>query len=505
MPPIEGMVFLAFMWTDDDRERVADRLFEDGRRSYEESIRQQLRAFGCDDKGVYLRAEQELSWLRQQADVWSGSIVATYNRDLRAEAGRIVSQWQQERGTLFGLNRNVLSSRLRDWHVERDSWKQKQIAVTEQTRSWDRATLTFADMNIISGDARVVPEKAVCDVCQEYVAMGWMPLREAERLLFLPAHVACPHLLELRADETVDCEDMWRGESFSQMKAAEKVGVAGRSGWFAPPRGTHGKGSQGGDKGKGGGASGDWVKDGLAQAGPPENSWEATVLRQGMLTVEYYGSEGGTFSQYREINLSELVRSVEAPDDSVGTNVKIRDNSGSIELTIRYERDGEYLGSAERKVTRLPNDNLKVYNGNLELEDKGTGLGGQLYRRQITTLAADSRYERIELVAGGSVGKYAWARQGFEFSDPERLGTAVTLFGEWLGRRGHTTPDLGSIASAASLASFSIPGVTFYGKDITNKAVPRDLAMDAGKAFMLDAAGCGAWEGYFDLQRVRGR
>jgi len=189
---IADIVFLAFMHTGDDAQRLADMLFGNGRDGYEERIRQELLKLDCTDEGVYLREEGELSWLRAHCDQAAVGITGTYNRDLRNAIDGIIADWQDAHaGSLKGLNRNVMAKRVKDWDAERNIWKAQQIATTEMGVVDDRAILAFADMNSTGGRARVMPEAAVCNVCKSYVAMGWLPLFRAGAVFDIPAHVNC--------------------------------------------------------------------------------------------------------------------------------------------------------------------------------------------------------------------------------------------------------------------------------------------------------------------------
>jgi len=50
------------------------------------------------------------------------------------------------------------------------------------------------------------------------------------------------------------------------------------------------------------------------------------------------------------------------------------------------------------------------------------------------------------------------------------------------------------------MANFRIPGVKIKGSHIKNEAVPADLEMDIGRAFMLDRNGHGSWHGILRLK-----
>ena len=224
---VADLVFLAYMHTADDAARLADMLFTNGRDEYEERIRQELAKLGCSDEGVYLREEGELSWLRSHCDQVSVGVTGTYNRDLRNAIDGIIADWLEAHdGSFKGLNRNVVSARVRAWDEERGIWKALQISTTEMGVVDDRAVLKFAELNSTGGRARVVPEAAVCNLCQSYVAMGWVPLTRAVAFFSLPVHPGCPHLLETDLEGVPDCADLWRGGTLRGLGPEEWQGQA---------------------------------------------------------------------------------------------------------------------------------------------------------------------------------------------------------------------------------------------------------------------------------------
>jgi hypothetical protein len=242
---VADLVFLAYMHTSDDAARLADMLFTNGRDEYEERIRQELAKLGCSDEGVYLREEGELSWLRSHCDQVSVGVTGTYNRDLRNAIDNIIADWLETHdGSLKGLNRNVVSARVRAWDEERGIWKAQQISTTEMGVVDDRAVLRFAELNSADYRARVMPENASCNLCQSYVAMGWLPAARAETIFDLPAHVNCIHSIETELQGVPDCADLWRGGTLKGLGPEEWAGK--ERGWFADnPTNPHVAGAQG--------------------------------------------------------------------------------------------------------------------------------------------------------------------------------------------------------------------------------------------------------------------
>ena len=222
---VADLVYLAWYQTEDDRAHLAEELFQKGRQSYEEAIRQQLQALGCDDGRVYLDANEELSWLRNQAEMWSTGIVQTFNQDLRRAVNGIEEDWIAEKGSTYGLNRHIWSHRIGLWFNDRQTWKTQQIDITEATRVYDHAILQFAKVNSSGGTAHIVPGSAVCAVCQSMIAEGEVPLSRAEQWI-LPVHVSCPHTVEVTLIDAPPCDELWRGQQFGELKSLrEKASI----------------------------------------------------------------------------------------------------------------------------------------------------------------------------------------------------------------------------------------------------------------------------------------
>jgi hypothetical protein len=231
---VADLVFLAYMHTSDDAARLADMLFTNGRDEYEERIRQELQKLNCSDEGVYLREEGELSWLRSHCDQVSVGVTGTYNRDLRNAIDNIIADWLETHdGSLKGLNRNVVSARVRAWDEERGIWKAQQISTTEMGVVDDRAVLKFAELNSTGGMAHVEPVEAVCNVCKSYVAMGSIPISRAIVVFQIPAHPNCvaPGQCVLTEKGLVAIEDVSVGDQLVGAPGQEYRRVLNRIEW----------------------------------------------------------------------------------------------------------------------------------------------------------------------------------------------------------------------------------------------------------------------------------
>lgn len=112
----------------------------------------------------------------------------------------------------------------------------------------------------------------------------------------------------------------------------------------------------------------------------------------------------------------------------------------------------------------------------------------------VARFAEQQGLDTIELQADITIGRYAWAKYGFDFAPGYEFD--ADKFASWMDDRGidHENAkdangdpiDLGHIETAEDLADFDIPGVRVAGSDITNFGVNDDAQMKVGKAYMLD-------------------
>ncbi len=163
------------------------------------------------------------------------------------------------------------------------------------------------------------------------------------------------------------------------------------------------------------------------------------------------------------------------------------------------DAEGNDVGFATRYF-----DGKVAKNEVFQLDEKNKGLGRTLYKQQIDVLTR-AGYEEIQLFADITIGRYAWAKMGFDYvNDPVFMAkNASHQFKAWASKRGIEEPKSGwpTFKSARDAATYKMSGVTMVGKDITNRDVPLSMKMDVGKAFMLDKepSGHGAWGGVLKL------
>ncbi len=124
------------------------------------------------------------------------------------------------------------------------------------------------------------------------------------------------------------------------------------------------------------------------------------------------------------------------------------------------------------------------------------GLAQDLYKRQIEILTKETTVDQIRLQADISIGRYAWAKQGFQYSDNNDARQASGKFLSWARRNGINQPPGGwpRFRTPQDVANYRIPGVKLPHTAIENPDIkPGDY--EAGKAFMLDKSGHGSWRG----------
>ena len=216
MSDVQKMVHLTARWTGDDIGEFADRQFGQAKATYEQALTQELRGWGCSGSGV-LGEGPELTAVRERADWASTSVAHTYNYELAKEINRIGEDAPK-------ANRHVYAYRLYhgpgSW--DKGYWvsKNDEIAKVESMTMINAAKADFYERNPqlyeLQGEAWVIPLDTVCPICESYVSANPYDSMEAGyRQTVLPAHVNCPHFLQIMSRErklqTAECADLWAG------------------------------------------------------------------------------------------------------------------------------------------------------------------------------------------------------------------------------------------------------------------------------------------------------
>lgn len=177
------------------------------------------------------------------------------------------------------------------------------------------------------------------------------------------------------------------------------------------------------------------------------------------------------------------------------------------EITVGRGSDGEntvditYINAATG-ASECHNDYLE-FNADYE----GRGYATSLYARQLATLKARG-FAKVTIYANISVGKYAWARQGFDYAGAEDAEMQSRNFARWATAKRILKPKMGwpTFHSAKEVADYdpADEALWLYGKDISNSAVPQNMKLHLGKAFMLDTGnyGHGSWYAVLNLKDV---
>lgn len=193
---------------------------------------------------------------------------------------------------------------------------------------------------------------------------------------------------------------------------------------------------------------------------------------------------------------------------SAKANIRIRDWGDRVEINGEWidVATGENIGECIREL--FP-EQKKAYLTVLSFEPGyiGNGVGMKVARQWFDELGA-AGYEKAELYAGLTVGRYAWAKEGAIYADPGQAARSTQLFREWASQKNINLSEgeYPTFTSVLDVATYSHPrGATLTGKDITNRDVPPDMALPLGKAFMLDISfnGHGGWNGIIDLEERR--
>lgn len=183
---------------------------------------------------------------------------------------------------------------------------------------------------------------------------------------------------------------------------------------------------------------------------------------------------------------------------------------GAVDMWVTWQdAKGKEVGSAERTLRVTPDGEKDAWEGrtfDLSPEFQDRGLATNLYESQVA-LARKMGYPKMKINASGTVGRYAWAKEGYEYADPGRAQRATSKFQAWAVTKGVTPPDGGwpVFENAREVAEYKHPaGITLTKAEtpgFENDDVPPDMELQLGKGFMLDQSkdGHGTWDGVMHL------
>jgi len=206
MTDVQKLVHLAMRMTSYDADRIRGELTRQRRRAYENEITQQAARVGCPGRRGRLTTGPSLTALNDMSRNDSESIVNTYNYDLAVAILAIASQNPR-------ANRNYYVNQLSNWEAKRAGWKADQIAWNTDGTARALAQQDFYYFNGIMGYAELMPDTAVCPICQGWIARVQVPLKVAENNP-PPYHMGCPHKWDTRPDLVPrdECPLLWVGE-----------------------------------------------------------------------------------------------------------------------------------------------------------------------------------------------------------------------------------------------------------------------------------------------------
>ena len=148
------------------------------------------------------------------------------------------------------------------------------------------------------------------------------------------------------------------------------------------------------------------------------------------------------------------------------------------------------------------NEHIQVDCGLLKFESRyqNAGLSEQLVNKQFA-FAVEKGFSKVKALADITIGRYAWAKQGFEYAEEWAADKATQKFRSWcedldIDLDGHGGwPDF---YSPKDVAEFAVPGIKVPYYKLENRDIRAD-DYELGKAFMLDDNGHGDWHAVKDL------
>lgn len=183
---------------------------------------------------------------------------------------------------------------------------------------------------------------------------------------------------------------------------------------------------------------------------------------------------------------------------------------GSIRISAAYSKvdaDGKFeesIGDCVRKLMVHPSGGVVVDHDSLGFQKKymSQNLGNSLYDRQISFYKQQG-YREVWTYANSNIGRYAWARRGFQYNPGVKDERYEDQFKTWWRKKVGPEPPEGGwprLRTPQDSANLSIPGIKIPDSKISAKdLMPGNY--DVGKAFMLDTdEGHGTWHGVLSLQ-----
>lgn len=393
----------------------------------------------------------------------------------------------------------------------------EMIAVTETTRAYSQGTRILQDMLKRSGLDMVRIWKTgyddkVCDLCRPLEGKAeddWPSERKPDGP---PAHIncRCGTTLRLRSlAKSLDEDWPWLADEIKIGTAASgSWGHAGRPG----ARGGQASGSAGLSRiGASNTDSADARRSLSRQAREARSSPPPPVAPKFNGSISYVpiGSairENQTRQEMASYGLTEDdVKAMCAwPDENVHAQVSLYADEGEFHVVAEYHNQhGEKIADMERLFQRDMGREKVVDHELLTIDKKyqDRGLADKLYEQQFQVYQKLG-VSRVEVFADISIGKYAWAKKGFQYAHDYDADDATRRFPSWCKDKGVSLESYPKFKTPQDVINFKAPGVRVNRSSISNRDIkPGDY--DLGKAFMLDDysnGGHGDWYGRFDLK-----
>ena len=216
--------------------------------------------------------------------------------------------------------------------------------------------------------------------------------------------------------------------------------------------------------------------------------------------------------------MDEIARWQLPPGVRGNVNVSIDKGGMSIIATINQPGTGEQMAELGVTVSERASEwarGVELGLGSVHKSIQGKDIGTKVLTSLLGFMARHG-IETAHLDADITIGRYAWAKQGFDYSGLGRENTVdeykLRLI-DWYEQnvidgihgeeaKGEPYRAIEGIETAYDMATFELPsGQTYTGANIDNYDVKSDHVMHAGKAFMLDRdfRGHGEWNGTMDI------
>lgn len=220
-PDYVRSVYDQFAMSDGDISQLADHITQLATEAYTQAVNDQLAGLGRDPVDS-ITDEKVLAKIEQQAEDTARQVAETYNRDLATATGSSWIDLSAERGNQ--MSRQWLEDDINGWVGDRADWKSAQVASDTACSAYNDAVAEWQSQNGTIDEARLSPDDAVCEDCQEALDdLGdWMPADDffADPRSSGYLHSGCPHYAETRQADVSEDTELWTGQGTESDAAA---------------------------------------------------------------------------------------------------------------------------------------------------------------------------------------------------------------------------------------------------------------------------------------------